>query len=102
MNLADLTLSDFEPLVGQTFSLQTGENQSGIAFVLSEAAALGSASSAPGSARTPFSLIFVGPLQPVVAQAIYTLEHPTLGRLELFIVPVGQNPQGMQYQAIFT
>ncbi len=55
----------------------------------------------PGG-REPFSLIFSGPLQPVLRQAIHTLVHPALGRLEIFLVPIGPADGAMRYQAIFS
>jgi hypothetical protein len=52
--------------------------------------------------RVPFTLTFVGPMQPVLPQRIYRLEHPEVGAFDLFLVPVGPNAQGMQYEAVFT
>lgn len=52
--------------------------------------------------RVPFTLTFVGPMQPVLPQRIYRLEHPDIGAFELFLVPVGPGAQGMQYEAVFT
>ena len=52
--------------------------------------------------RNPFSILFLGPPSPVLPQQIYPLEHPELGRLEIFIVPVGARPEGILYEAIFT
>ncbi len=35
-------------------------------------------------------------------QRIHALEHPQLGRLELFLVPVGPGPDGVpRYEAVF-
>src|SRR5260370_14651688 len=35
-----------------------------------------------------FTLLFRGPLQPLLPQQIYPVEHDRLGRFDLFIVPV--------------
>jgi hypothetical protein len=51
--------------------------------------------------RAPFSLIFRGPLDPVLVQRTYRLEHETLGTLEIFLVPIGSNQDGMRYEAVF-
>jgi hypothetical protein len=48
-----------------------------------------------------FSLIFLGPLAPVLPQCIYQLNHDSLGSLEIFLVPVGPEGQNMQYEAVF-
>ena len=43
-----------------------------------------------------FSLVFSGPGSNL-SQRMYDIEHPTLGRLEFFLVPIGPG----LYQAIF-
>ena len=48
-----------------------------------------------------FSLLFRGPSGPALAQQIYAFEHDRLGRFDLFIVPVGQDAQGLAYEAVF-
>ena len=48
-----------------------------------------------------FSLLFCGPADRVLPQRIYWFESPALGRFELFIVPVGRDQNGAQYQATF-
>lgn len=52
--------------------------------------------------RKPFCLTLRGPLKPLFPQKIYRLEHETLEPLEVFIVPVGPDKQGMQYEVQFT
>ena len=52
-------------------------------------------------ARASFSIVFRGPLEPVLPQRIYRFEHDELGSFELFIVPIGPDETGMQYQAVF-
>src|SRR5829696_8766336 len=51
--------------------------------------------------KQPFSLLLVGPIRPMLQQAIYLLEHPTLGALDLFLVPIGPDKRGMRYEAAF-
>jgi hypothetical protein len=53
--------------------------------------------------RAPFSLVFQGPRDVVLPQRIYLLEHDTLGRFELFLVPIGPDADGagMHYEAVF-
>ena len=49
----------------------------------------------------PFTLEFTG-LPPVLEQQIHALDHPILGALELFLVPVGLDPDGsVRYEAVF-
>jgi len=49
-----------------------------------------------------FSLVFAGPLQPVLEQKIHSFEHPKIGRFEMFMVPViSRDTAAMHYQCIF-
>lgn len=53
-------------------------------------------------ARTPFSLMFHGPAEPLLPQGIRPLAHDELGALDIFLVPVGREGDGVRYQAVFT
>ena len=48
-----------------------------------------------------FSLVFRGPLQPLLPQRIYQVEHDQLGRFDLFIVPIRRDTHGLYYEAVF-
>ena len=39
--------------------------------------------------------------QAPLPQAIYRLEHAALGPMDLFLVPIGRNAEGVRYEAIF-
>jgi hypothetical protein len=56
----------------------------------------------PSAEREPFSLVFRGPKAPVLIQKIYPVEHRRLGVLDIFLVPIGPDGEGMRYEAIFT
>jgi hypothetical protein len=49
-----------------------------------------------------FSLVFRGPMTPTVVQRIWPLEHPSLGTIEIFLVPIGPDAEGMLYEAVFS
>lgn len=49
----------------------------------------------------PFALLLKGPPEPLLAQATYALRHPRLGRIEVFLVPLGRDATGASYEAIF-
>lgn len=49
-----------------------------------------------------FSLLFAGPQSPLLPQATYVLDHPRMGELSLFLVPLGPRNGKMVYQAAFT
>ncbi len=96
--LERLTLNDFFERVGEEF--RVADRDAPVALVLVETTDL-SRADAPGPRRSPFSLIFRGPFQPVLPQRIWPLEHAALGRLEVFLVPIGPDGAGMRYEAVF-
>ena len=48
-----------------------------------------------------FSLFFRGPLEYLLPQATYHMEHEKMGAIALFIVPVGREQDGFRYEAVF-
>ena len=98
--LEDLTRESFAPHVGSEFRLPV-EGRASVSLTLIEATALGPPR-AGAPARAPFSLVFRGPRAPMLPQRIHRLEHDALGPLEIFIVPIGPDGEGMRYEAIFT
>ncbi|MFT4254541.1 MAG: hypothetical protein QM608_18905 [Caulobacter sp.] len=53
------------------------------------------------SQRAPFSLIFKSHVQHVLPQAIYRLRSAAQGEVEMFLVPLGRDAQGVTYQAVY-
>ena len=98
MDLEQLAHETFLPLVDSTFAVgDPGSTALGLRL-----AATGSAGAGLPGRREPFSLIFHGPLRPLLPQGIHRLLHPELGEIAIFLVPVGPVGQAMQYQAIFS
>jgi hypothetical protein len=93
--LDSLTAHDFAPLRNQPFQLAPERGQP-IELELVEVDA------AEGAGGRPFSVVFRGPGEPVLPQRIYRIEHATFGSLELFIVPIGRDADGIRYEAVFT
>jgi len=94
--LEDLTVEMFSARVDERFGLHAdGETHD---LTLVECERLG------GTAleRVPFSLVFLGPREPVLPQRIYPLVHDELGEIELFLVPIAQDGDGTRYEAVFT
>ena len=54
-----------------------------------------------GTVREPFSLIFRGPAGVFLPQKIYTLSNESTEPIQIFLVPVGQDKDGFQYEALF-
>ena len=97
--LEKLTKEDFSRHAGATFRLETSPGATvDVTLVETKDLSLGNEAA---SRRSPFSLLFRGPRSPVLPQHIYALDHPELGRLEIFLVPVREDRDGVEYEAIF-
>jgi len=48
-----------------------------------------------------FSLVFRGPVSPVLDQGMRKLEHPRLGAMDLFMTPVALDKEGATYEVVF-
>jgi hypothetical protein len=90
----------FEQLPSKNFRLLRSDAPP-LDLVLVETRRASRGDGAPGPRLEPFSLLFVGPVAPILPQSIYLLENETLGRLEIFLVPIGADAQGVKYEAIF-
>jgi hypothetical protein len=97
--LDTFTLETFTALPSGEFGLTDDSNGTSMKIELIEARSSGAA--AAGMSRDPFSLMFNGPREPLLAQGTYRLSHPALGEFELFIVPIGQDADGTRYEAVF-
>lgn len=94
--LDELTRASFEPHLNTTFRLDHDEAGK-LNLELTEA----TDKTPEGVAGEQFSLIFKGPPEPYLAQQTYALKHPTLGQIDLFLVPVGKQEDGFLYEAYF-
>jgi hypothetical protein len=98
--LETFTVATFTPHRGESFTVRATE-QVVLALALSEITSLGSAPSGNESRRAPFSLLFHGPLSPILPQRTYRVEHEALGAFDLFLVPLGPDRAGQRYEAVF-
>ncbi|HEX9944577.1 MAG TPA: hypothetical protein VGG03_21410 [Thermoanaerobaculia bacterium] len=95
--LQDLTPASFEAHLGTPFRIHYG-GESPLEVVLYEVKLH---EAHPGPRSQPFSVFFRGPYRPVLPQRIYSMEHGLMGTLEIFLVPIGPDAQGMRYEAVF-
>lgn len=102
--LDQLTVADFIEHVNDTFRVSVDSGDV-LDLELIDARAIGDSRqpASPGNRSQAFTLIFRGPLDRLLPQQIYPIEHPTRGTLEIFLVPLGPegDPKGLHYQAIF-
>ena len=87
-------LSDFTPLLGESFSIVLGD--SNVITTLAEAKPLGPASQSRG-----FELVFCSASQIVLPARTYTFRNPNLGEMGIFISPFARDSAGIVYQAVF-
>jgi hypothetical protein len=102
--LDHLTVGDLIGHMNATFRVNMGSGEV-IDLELIEAKTIGEGArpGLPGIREQSFSLIFRGPRGRMLPQCIHSVEHPTLGTLTIFLVPIGSegDPTGLHYQAIF-
>jgi hypothetical protein len=91
----ELTRGAFEPHVGTRFRLS---RPAAVELELAEVRDLGVAAGDPGRS---FVVLFRGPGDAPLAQGTYEVEHDSLGAFALFLVPVGVDERGVQYEAVF-
>jgi hypothetical protein len=97
-----LTHKDFADRLGERFEMQVPEGPP-VALELIEATEgeTPGGRGPEGQERLQFSLVFRGPAAPVLPQGTYPLGHAELEDLELFLVPIGPDTEGMRYEAAF-
>jgi hypothetical protein len=48
-----------------------------------------------------FSAMFMGPSEIFLPQQIYRVSHPEMGEFDIFLVGLGQDPDGFRYEAVY-
>ena len=94
--LERMTREDFEPHLNTTFRLLHG-GQEPLELELVEIAGGDRAYEHSYS----FSLVFRGGPHFTLQQHTFTLEHPALGTLDIFLVPIARDADGFRYEAVF-
>ena len=102
--LEKFTITTFAERVGETFRICPEEIpplSTQLVTVTDLSPRMGRSLDA-GDRRAPFSIVFRGPMTPILPQRIYRMEHEEIGAFDLFIVPIGPDSEGMRYEAVFT
>lgn len=95
MNLEDLSSRVFTECLHTTFRIEIPQSDP-LAVQLAEV------TERHDSPRLEqFSVIFHGPVEIPLRQGTYLLEHERLGKIELFLVPVGPEGGHLRYEAVF-
>lgn len=100
----EISLAMFETQVGERFRIVLDQENS-LEAELIEAKALKSYLTDDDPEfirRDPFCLLFRGPKDFYLPQRTYTVEHSTVGRVEMFLVPVVPDRHGSRFEATFS
>ena len=97
-----LTHGQFADRVSETFEVRDASVSAVTLTLVETSESDASGGTGPdGVERRQFSLLFRGPVDPLLPQRTYRLEHAELGDLDLFLVPIGPDAEGMRYEAVF-
>jgi hypothetical protein len=97
-DLAKLKVDDFAPHLDAAFEIQTPGGAVPLKLVHADKAGEPVKGGREGGS---FSLQFVGPQGRWLPQGTYPVKHPTLGTMEIFLVPSGAVQDGHGYHAVF-
>lgn len=94
LDIEQLKKSGFDAALNSTFLVSMPDQpESSQPFTLTEV------KSRPAPAGfEQYSLLFLGAIEPLLPQGTYIFAHANLGELSLFIVPIGKNREGVQYE----
>lgn len=99
LQLEEVKVEDFQPLVGQFFDVSLDQGTSVLTRIeLKEARPSGNGRP---DARNPFRLLFEGPASEPLDQGMFVLEHAEFGKLPIFIVPIRGDSETRGYEAVF-
>ncbi len=105
MDLAELTIETVQPLVGTTFEIPLADGQT-TTLKLDEVLPFEPTVRRPRRhaqvKRAPFSLYFLGSRSLILPQGTYTLRSDAATIDAIFLVPIGQDEEVTEYEAVFT
>jgi hypothetical protein len=104
MNLSEMTLETAKPLVDTLFQVTIGDGTmlelkliDALPFEMPRRPVRGSRK----PKRAAFALYFLGPCDPILPQHMYDFHSADVEIANLFIVPVGRDDEGTEYEAVF-
>jgi len=98
VDIADLTHEVWAGLIGEKFSVRLDDG-SVIELVLNSAELAPGDPARNGGAHSAF---FTGPGDLLLQQRMWPLAHSAIGEHCLFMVPIGVDESGYQYEIVFT
>ena len=99
MDIALLTLNDFDPHLNKIFTIRISDE----ILLDAELIEVTKLNNYSPLERSPFSIVFrTEQKNEYYQQGIFTIIHPQKGNLELFLSPLGFDSVGMKYEAVFS
>jgi hypothetical protein len=96
----ELAAADFRSHLGERFGFRAGDEE-GLRFDTTLMDVAEHPERRVPGGRTPFTLLFRADPDCAAPQRTYVVEHDALGGLEIFLVPVSRDADGMRYEAVF-
>ncbi|HYJ84720.1 MAG TPA: hypothetical protein VEW46_01530 [Pyrinomonadaceae bacterium] len=96
---ASLTEEEFSKHVNTIFSLNLGAESQVDLELVEVKGYMNKPGEAEGMER--FSLFFKGPGKPLLPQSTYSFSNEGMGKIDLFLVPIGPDGDGIRYEAVF-
>jgi hypothetical protein len=100
--LGQFTLDEAQALVNSMFTVSVDGNDYQLKLFEAAAIELRARRKSQLPKRTPFSVYFLGPREPILPQGMYTLHSDAATMESLFIVPIGRDEEGTEYEAVFS
>jgi len=94
-----LVFEDFQPYQGTVFILHEADLPP-LELTLETAELLHAHGVLPGG-RPPFSLVFRCAEQEPLPGRIYSVKHPSMGDLTIYMSAIARDARGVQYEALF-
>jgi len=88
----------FAPYLNETFEVNLGASSVEMTLVQ---ATKGKPRDWEGLRKEPFALLFKCAKPVILPQRVYPFANSGFGKMDIFIVPVGRDRDGVVYQAIF-
>lgn len=104
MQFDSLSLAVFRGLVGESLDVDAEHPAVELSLTVVEARPLRDGSPdgvREGGSERSFSVLFRGPSTPALTQGIHRLRHAQIGPHDIFLVPLGTDPSGTTYEAVF-
>jgi hypothetical protein len=101
IDLGSFTVDDAKALVDKVFIVTADGNDYALKLFEASPIELHARRRSQVPKRAPFSIFFLGPREPVLPQAMYSLRSDDAIFESLFIVPLGRDEEGAEYEAVF-